>query len=265
MYNKHSIFKRIKNAITALILIVLTFLIMYQLNIFNETLKLIELRRQVREIYEGPEFSVNIIPLPVSTPEAEIIDEPETIDQRLLTLREQYNNDDIVGFISIEGTSIDYPVLHSSDNNFYLYRNLSKQYSVAGSIFLDYENNIELEDKNTILYGHNMNADIMFHSLRYYQDKDFYEKHKYIKFNTLYGNYVWEIFSFYRTTTDFYYIQVIFEDDEEFEGLLNEMKERSLYDTGVIVTKEDRILTLSTCTNETDDTRFVINARLINE
>jgi SrtB family sortase len=188
---------------------------------------------------------------------------PLAIQQTFLDLREYYQNDDIIGYLKIDGTSIDYPVTHYKDdaNIYYLSRDINKKESIAGWVYMDYENDITRDDQNIIIYGHNMRQDIMFHSLRYYQDKEFYDEHKYIIFNTLYENFVWEIFSFYRTDINFPYIQVYFQSQDEFFDLAQQMKAKSWYDTGVEVSKTDHVLTLSTCTNEEEDTRFVVNAR----
>jgi sortase B len=180
-------------------------------------------------------------------------------------IKEGLGNDDVIGYLKIDGTTIDYPVLQSSDNKYYLNRDEYGQASAAGSIFLDYENDIRRSDKNTIIYGHNMNKDYMFHSLRYYNDYDYYLKHKYITFDTLYANQTWEIFSFYKTDISFNYIKVFFSSQEEFIDLLSEMKSRSVYDTGVDVAPDDLVLTLSTCSNQETDTRFVVNAKLVSQ
>jgi len=200
---------------------------------------------------------------PVETPTFAPEPTPKAINSDILLLREEYGNDDIIGRLYIEGTSIDYPVTQYEDNEFYLDYDINKKTNVTGWIFLDYENDVYKDDKNMVIYGHNMKQDIMFHALRNYADEDFYDKHKYIVFDTLYDKYTWEIFSFYRAHTDFYYIQVIFKDEEDFYSLASQMKDLSIYETGVGITRDDRILTLSTCTNETDDTRFVLNAKLI--
>ena len=196
-------------------------------------------------------------PLPTLSPTPT----PRAIQPEFEELRIAYGNYDIVGYLRIPGTTIDYPVTRSNDNSFYLNRNIRKDISEAGWIFLDFENNVENDDLNTIIYGHNMRQDIMFHSLRYYQSWSFFNDHRYIVFNTLYENHVWEIFSFYRAETSFPYIQVYFSSEQEFMSLVKEMKARSMYDTGVEVKPGDHILTLSTCTNDSSDTRFVLNAR----
>ena len=201
------------------------------------------------------------MPSPSLTPTLTPTPTPKEIQQEFIELRSKYDNEDIVGYLKITGTSIDYPVTHSGDNLFYLHHDIKKQTSEAGWIFMDFENDVENDDPNTILYGHNMRQDIMFHSLRYYQSWNYFNNHRYVIFNTIYENHVWEVFSFYRTDTNFQYIQVVFPSDDAFNALASEMKARSMYDTGVDIKPGDRILTLSTCTNESEDTRFVLNAR----
>ncbi len=190
----------------------------------------------------------------------EIIESP-----KILALREEFQNEDIVGYLEIEDTTINYPVLHFEDNDFYLNHNIYKEPSQAGSIFLDYENDIEVLDYNTVIYGHNMREDIMFHSLRYYENENFYNDNKYVKFTTLYNEYVYEIFSAYETDIYFPYIYVIFESDEKFYELSKQFKEKSLYETNVDITSDDKILTLSTCTSSplTPNNRFVVQGKLI--
>ena len=185
------------------------------------------------------------------------------VNPYIVALREQYENDEIVGYIYIEGTDIRYVVTQHTDNVFYLYHDIHRRPDRAGWVFLDYENDLTREDPNTIIYGHNMRQNIRFHGIRHFQNRDFFDTHRYITFNTAYGEYRWEIFSFYRTHIDFFYIQVHFNSDEEFYELLAEMAARSMHPSDVIVGPGDRVLTLSTCTNNDRDERFVVNARLI--
>jgi sortase B len=111
-----------------------------------------------------------------------------------------------------------------------------------------------------------MRDDVMFHSLRNYTSKDFLEKHRYVSFVTEFASQTWEVFSFYRAPTSFYYIQVLFPTHGDFVTLLTDMKSRSIHDTGVDVSSDDRVLTLSTCVGGEDrNERFVLNARLIKE
>ena len=226
--------------------------------------------REAREPYEPAPTIVKIEPpeepLYIEEPIEEIVRERQWIlREEIAQLRQYYNNDDIVGYLYIEGTSISYPVVQSDDNVFYLYHDIHKARNVTGWIFLDYENDIMEENRNTIIYGHNMRQDIQFHSIRRFFDREFFDNHRYITFNTAYGEYRWEIFSFYHTSIDFFYIQVDFETDDEFYELLAEMKARSMHESGLEVGEGDRVLTLSTCANDHVNNRLVVNARLIQE
>ncbi|MCL2158697.1 MAG: class B sortase [Oscillospiraceae bacterium] len=179
-------------------------------------------------------------------------------------LREKYRNDDIIGIVKIPGTVVYYPVVHHDESNeYYLERDLYKNKSSAGSICLDYENSVERHDPNTILYGHQMSSNSMFHTLSYYNDANFFWEHRYIIFNTIYENSAWEVFAFFKTDVSFNYIKVFFRSERDFLSLAAEMSARSLYDTGIEIKEGDRILTLSTCTNIEQDTRYVLVARMI--
>jgi sortase B len=203
-------------------------------------------------------------PTPTPSPSPSATPEPTPfINQYILDLREEYGNEDIVGYLKIEDTSIDYPVVQSTDNDYYLSYNAYKKSDKNGALFLDYENDTSRDDPNTIIYGHNMLLDNMFHSLRYYRTVDYYNSHRYIIFDTLYAEQTWEIFSVYITLTDFEYIQVYFSGLDKFGAMLNIIKQSSLYETGVDVTQNDRILQLSTCTSGAPDERLVIAAKLV--
>jgi len=178
--------------------------------------------------------------------------------------RELTNNPDIVAYLFIEGTNVNNVILQGPDNHFYLYRDMFGNHNVNGAIFLDHRNAPDFTDPNTIVYGHNMNNGTMFHNLRYYMQREFFEVHPHIKVITDDTIFVYEIFSVFSTRIDFDYIQVFFEDDE-FEELVAEIMRRSVYDTGITATGDDRILVLSTCTNVEIDTRIVVTGRLAME
>lgn len=184
--------------------------------------------------------------------------------QDFLDLMEMYSNDEIVGYLKIEGTTIDYPVVQHTDNEFYLEKNIYKEPDVSGWVFLDYENSIVNFDKNTIIYGHNMKQDIMFHALRNYRSEDFFNEHRYIVFNTLYEDTVWEVFSFMKTHVSLNYLQVQ-PNDKEYKKLLSDIKSQSMYDTGVDVNITDKILNLSTCSVDPAESmyRYVLSAKLV--
>lgn len=173
-------------------------------------------------------------------------------------------NDELVGWITIDGTKIDYPILQAENNTDYLRRDFYKEYNILGSIFMDFRNDVESLGRNTIVYGHRTKDGSMFEGLTEYEDPEFYEEHKTFTFDTLYESYEAEIFAVYNTTTDFNYIKTDFADDEEFEQLLHEIDEHALYETDVEVGPDDHILTLSTCDYKLDKEkgRFVVQAKL---
>jgi len=185
--------------------------------------------------------------------------------------RELTDNPDIVGFLFVEGTDITNVIMQGRDNYFYLHRDMFGNHNINGSVFMDFRNSPDFTDPNTILYGHNMNNGTMFHNVRYYMQREFFEAHPYIKVFTDERLFVYEIFSTFSTRADrtyrmdFDYIQVEFENEEEFGGLVYEMMRRRVYETGIVASGDDRILVLSTCTNVQRNTRYVVVARLAME
>lgn len=182
-------------------------------------------------------------------------------------------NPDVVGWISIPGTSIDYPVVRCDDNEYYLGRNVEKQKSRYGSIFMDFRNADPEQQKHIILYGHNMKNGTMFHDLMNYKQKDFFDEYKYIYF--LWGDTqtVWEIYlaTIIPSTDGFTinYIATRFADDNNFASYMAEMiayaktMSPSNIDDSVTISATDQVLTLSTCTYEYDNSRFAVQARRI--
>lgn len=174
-------------------------------------------------------------------------------------------NEDVVAWITIEGTQVDYPILHSSDNIEYLTENYYGNESRAGSIFMDYRNDITSSDLNTVIYGHRMRDGSMFQQLTKFLDQDFFETHQTFEYDTLYESYEAEIFAVYHTLTDFDYIQTDFANDEAYEQLLDEIQKKSKFQTDVEVSADDQIITLSTCDYQLDpdDGRLVVHAKLV--
>lgn len=178
------------------------------------------------------------------------------------TLKEM--NDDVVGWITIDDTKIDYPIMQGDNNEAYLTRNYHGDKSIAGSIFMDYRNDITLNENNFILYGHRVKDGSMFQHLTKYLEEDFFDTHRTFTIDTLYDRYEAEIFAVYNTMIDFNYIQTDFSNQAEFEQLLAGMNERSIYETDIEVNSDDQILTLSTCeyTLDPDHSRLVVHAKL---
>lgn len=174
-------------------------------------------------------------------------------------------NEDVVGWITIDGTQIDYPIVQAEDNFHYLTRNFYHEESRAGSIYMDYRNSVRVDsEQNVVLYGHRMRDGSMFENLTKYLDEDFFNEHRTIEFDTLYDHYVGEVFAVYQTLTTFNYIQTHFDDRDEFRGLLDNIHETTLFTNDVEVTDEDIILTLSTCDYKLDENegRLVLQAKL---
>ena len=178
------------------------------------------------------------------------------------TIRAYFDNDDIVAHLLIEGTTIDYLVVQGNDNDFYVNHDIWRRPSASGWIFLDYEVDITSLDHNWVIYGHNMQRDHKFHSIRRYADYDFFRNHPIITLTTPSGVYLWEIFSFYSTPITFSYNTVNFANHETWAHMLDYFIRMSKHDAGVAVTPSDRILTLSTCTNRDVNERYVLHAKL---
>lgn len=191
---------------------------------------------------------------------------PREIREEFLTLRETFNNDDIMGHLWIDGMTIDYLVVQAKDNSFYLEYDIHKNPSSSGWIFLDYEVSLDRKDQNIVIYGHNMRSGAMFHDIRFFADYDFFLRHPIINFNTIYEDTQWEIFAFYQTDISFPYTHINYADTVQWAFMLERFKEMSIYDTGITPTPQDRILTLSTCTTGINrNMRYVLQARLIHE
>lgn len=173
-------------------------------------------------------------------------------------------NNDTVGWLSVNNTKINYPVTQSSDNSYYLNRDFYGRRTANGWVFMDYRNDIVNLSKNTILYGHALLSGYMFGDLRKTIKSSWYkeEENLYITFNTLNKEMKWEVISIYKTpyTTD--YLKVNFFDDDDFLEFVDLILDRSVYNFGVKVNKDDYILTLSTCSGN-DNGRLVLHAKLV--
>lgn len=175
-------------------------------------------------------------------------------------------NENIVGWITIPNSQLNNPVMYSGDNDYYLHHNYLDEESRAGSVFMDFRNDVEGLGRHTILYGHVMRNGSMFGELDKFAEQSYADEHSVMTFSTLYGNYELQVFAAYETTTDFYYIETDFTDDAAFGQFLTEIQKRSVISmpVDVDVTATDQILTLSTCTTSlADNERFVVHAKLV--
>lgn len=175
-------------------------------------------------------------------------------------------NNDIVGWITIPDTPIDYPIMQTDNNNdYYLYHNYKGEETKFGSIVMDFQCNKDSE--NLILYGHNMMAGNMFAYIKKYEQIYTFQNNPYIYINIFGENRVYQIFSVFRTATEgegsFYYCRPDFDITDEYKDFVNEILSMSLYETGISVSENDEIICLSTCTAAYGNLRTVVAAKRI--
>lgn len=179
-------------------------------------------------------------------------------------------NNDLIGWIKIEDTNIDYPVMAGKDNAYYLSHSFNGKQNANGCIFMDMNCSIFPRSKNVILYGHHMKSGKMFANLEKYDSYDFYTSHKTFIFDSIYEEAEYEVAFVFRDyvhasdDTGFKYYEFVNVDSEaEFESYINELKNKSMYDTNVEVGFDDELLTLSTCDYAQENGRFVVMAKKI--
>lgn len=175
-------------------------------------------------------------------------------------------NNKTVGWIKVEGTTIDYPVVQASDNKYYLNHSFDNSYNEAGWVFMDYRNSKDKFDNNTIIYGHSMLNKTMFYTLRNIFAKDWLSNEDYhiVKYTSLKEETSWIVFSVYKIKAENYYITPKFNSSEEYTKWINDMKKRSVKNFDVEVNSDDKVLTLSSC-YDNNNTRMVLHAKLIKE
>ena len=194
-------------------------------------------------------------------------------NERIIKVKElQKENSDIIGWIEIENTDINYPVLQTSNNSYYMTHNYKKQYSKNGSIFLDKDYKWNPPSSNLLIYGHNMkSSNAMFKGLLKYSSKKYYQQHPTIRFTTNNEDSTFEIISVFKSRVYYkseknvfrYYYFINSNNENEFNEFVNNAKNSSLYDTGKTAVYGEQLMTLSTCSYHTTDGRFVIVAKKI--
>jgi len=171
-------------------------------------------------------------------------------------------NSDTIAYIKVENTNIDYVVVKSYDNRYYLNRNFNKEYNVAGWIFADYNNKFNGNDDNIVIYGHNTVEGSMFGTLKDTLESEWQSKKNDIVLVTEQGEYKYQVFSTYKVDPEDYYIKTKFYDDDKYIKFLDTLKSRSNHDFNVKLKRNDKILTLSSCT-EDGSQRVVLHAKLV--
>ncbi len=192
----------------------------------------------------------------------EVLDEYKTLINK---------NKKLIGWIKIDDTLIDYPVMQTVNNEYYLNHNFNQEEDKNGCIFMDYQCDVVKGCDNYILYGHHMQSGKMFGTLDDYSDESYYKKHPTIQFDTIYEKGTYEIMYVFRSKvyseediTFKYYQFINATSEKEFNSYLKEMADMSLYDTGVTASYGDQLLTLSTCDYQEEQGRFVVVAKRVN-
>lgn len=179
-------------------------------------------------------------------------------------------NKRLIGWLKIDDTNIDYPVMQTVNNEYYLDHNFNQEYDKNGSLFLDKDCNAAFPNTNMIIYGHHMKSGKMFGNLNYYSKESYYKEHPRIQFDTIYEEGIYDIMYVFRSRIYnedeivFKYYQFIdVNSEDEFYSAMDEMARMSLYDTGITAEYGDKLITLSTCDNSEEDGRFVVVAKKV--
>ena len=204
----------------------------------------------------------------------EIAEEQKQETERMLQVKElQEQNPDIIGWLEIENTNINYPVLQGTDNSYYMTHNYKKENSKNGSIFLDANYDWNIPSNNLLIYGHNLGNGMMFQELLKYEKESFYQEHPVIRFTTAEEDAEYEIISAFKSRVYHkseknvfrYYFFLNSESEEEYNQFVKNAKNVSLYPINVTASYGDQLITLSTCSYYVQDGRFAVVGRKIEQ
>ena len=195
--------------------------------------------------------------------ELEILEEYQTL---------YHKNKKLIGWLKIDDTNIDYPVMQTVNNEYYLDHNFNQEYDKNGSLFLDKDCDVVHRNTNLIIYGHHMKSGKMFGNLNQYSSEEYGKKHSRIQFDTIYEKGTYEVMYVFRSKI-YNEDEIVFKyyqffdaaSEKEFDSNMQEMAALSLYDTGVTASYGDELLTLSTCDNSETDGRVVVVAKRVRE
>ena len=200
----------------------------------------------------------------------ELVDIPEQIEEEpsfKIDFKElEIINSDIVGWIMIDGTQVNYPIVQGNDNSYYLNHSYDKKWNSLGSVFMDYQSSKDFSDLNTFIYGHHSKNGSMFGELYKYMNYDFYNEHPSFEIYTPNGNYIVEIFSVYLDDANSDSYNQKFSSLENYVSYINLIKDKSNYKTNIEVSMNDKIITLYSCSHEANSSksdRYYIHGKLV--
>lgn len=221
------------------VILLILFIVSFAISIYN----ILQIKKELSESEQMKEELIDLVEIP---------EEPEVEETFSVGFSElEKINSDVVGWIVIEGTQVNYPIVQGKDNSYYLNHSFDKSWNSLGSIFMDYRSTNDFSDYNTFIYGHHTKNGSMFGELYKYMDATFYKEHPFFYLYSPEGNYKVEIISAYLDSAESdSYIQE-FDCIEEYERYINLILEKSSYKTNKeIDVKVDRIITLYSCSHE---------------
>ncbi len=199
--------------------------------------------------------------MPETEPEETLPPDPAAEELAALNLDAlRVFNEDVIGWIQIPGTELDYPLLQGEDNDYYLRRTWKGTYSIMGCIFMDYRNDTDLSDFNTIIYGHRMRNNTMFGELKNYKLKAYRDAAPYVYLLDDEGTHKYEIFAAYEALVDAKLYTAGLTEETDKQEVLDTAKELSVWKSGIEPDTDDKILTLVTCTGLGYHSRWILQA-----
>lgn len=271
MKKKRRLRKWVYNAIILIFLLILIAVIVVILRWNRDNQEIAKITDHLSDtpIEEKPAIEENTVVVNPPEEEEEANDYWDYIKMDMLSVDFKdllEKNKDTVGWIKVNGTNINYPVVQTTDNQYYLKHSYEGTFNYAGWIFADYRNDLENFGYNTIIYGHGRLDTTMFGSLKNILESDWYDKKEnhIVKLSTPTHNTLWQVFSIYTIEAESYYIQTEFANEQEFADFVATLKERSQVTFAAEVNSQDKILTLSTCKNDYG-IRLVLHAKLIKQ
>ena len=245
--------RKVKNIIYYIVIVILCIIFLYSL---KNIIAWLSDNKKTKKVTETIQENTEIKEVKVT--EDQDID--LLIDASLEDLKNI--NKDTVGYIRVLGTKIDYPIVKTTDNEFYLTHSFDKTYNKAGWVFMDYRNNLSLFDDNTILYAHGRLDNTMFGSLRSVVKSEWYENsdNYYVYYFNDYYTSKWKVFSTYKVKETSDYLTINFDNQKSKQDFIDIIKNRSVYDYNTEVKTTDKVITLSSCYD--DNYRVVLHAKL---